>query len=227
MKKKFITGLLILIPLGVTYWVLAFLTNKAQSFSRPWVQGMIGLYEQRSEVQIPEFLVTLVSLALVFFFVLALGALANVYIGKKLLAWLDLLLLRLPVIRSIYGGTKQIIDAFSIQQSSGAFKKVVLIEYPRKDCWAFGFLSSENLKATDQLLGTPMVAVFMPSTPNPTTGFLLYMPPEDIRVIQMSVEDAVKLIVSAGIVLPNAPWRPPQTLATSPKQVDTLPKADQ
>lgn len=210
-RKRLITGVLILIPIGITVWVLQFLVKKIQSVARPLVLATAELIGFEN---IPPWAITLVSLAVVVLFVFFIGWLANFYVGKKVLDYMDRLMLGLPLIRTIYGGAKQIIDAFSLQ-ASGSFKKVVLLEYPRRDSWVLGFVTNESLEDAQHLFHKDLVAVFVPSTPNPTTGFLLYLDPFDIYLVDLEVDEAVKLIVSAGLVVPPLEKTGPVTLGES------------
>jgi len=212
LRNLLVTGLLFMIPVGVSYWVLSFLVRKTQGWARPLVNKVVAFLFEANQIVVPEWLLTGISIILVVVIVASVGALANFYIGKKVLDLVDRLMLRVPIVRSVYGGTKQIIEAFSLQRSAGAFKTVVMLEYPRRDCWVLGFVTNEDLAPQKRLYGANLVAVFVPSTPNPTTGFLLYLDPEELFVIDIAVEDAVKLIVSAGIVLPKRQPNPPVTL---------------
>ncbi|CAM2009144.1 DUF502 domain-containing protein [Acanthopleuribacter pedis] len=210
LRNFFFTGLLFLFPIGVTYWVLSLLISKTQSYARPIVEELFNVF---TTAQVPDLVVTLISLFLVLLFVLSVGWLTSFYLGKKVLDIIDRLMLRLPVVRSVYGGTKQIIEALSFQRTSGSFKKVVMLQYPKEHVWAIGFITNENLEGAMRLFNKPMVSVFMPSTPNPTTGFLLYYDPRDLYVLDLSVEDAVKLIVSAGLVIPPGIERKPYPIS--------------
>lgn len=212
LRKMFVTGIIFLIPIGLSYWLLAFLLTKIQAWSRPLVDRLIFYFFQTEQGVVHDWVLTIISILLVVGFVLLVGALGSFYVGKKVLGVVDKLMLNLPIVRGIYGGAKQIIEAFSFQTGSGAFKTVVLLEYPRKGCWVIGFLTNENAKKSQQIFARDFVAVFVPSTPNPTTGFLLYLHPDELFVLDMSVEDAVKLIVSGGIVLPPTPRATPLTL---------------
>ena len=215
LRKMFFTGIFFLIPIGVTYWILEFLVGKAQGYARPFVESVVHLLAPSVAIKLPNWIFTLVSLVLVIIFILLIGGLANFYFGKKILNFVDQLMLKLPLIRSIYGGAKQIIDAFSIQRGGGSFKKVVLLEYPRRGSWVFGFVTNEHVDEAATLLGRPLAAVFVPSTPNPTTGFLLYLDPFELLLVDLEVEEAVKLIVSAGLVFPRHDKNQPITLGES------------
>ena len=201
MRKKFFTGLFFLFPIVVTVWFLKILIGNTQRLARPFV---VKTFRTTVGMEIPnDWILSLISIVLVVAVILLVGWLTSFYLGKKFLNLVDMLLLKLPFIRSIYGGTKQIIDAFSMQQNGGSFKKVVMLEYPRRNCWVLGFVTNENLQQARKTFGEEFVGVFVPSTPNPTTGFLLYLSPEELYVLDLEIEEAVKLIVSAGLVLPK------------------------
>lgn len=187
--------------------------KKIESWARPFVDQLVSWAVPGESPILFDWLLTIVSILFVFMFIVLVGALANFYIGKKLLQAVDSIMLRLPVVRGIYGGTKQIIEAFSFQQNARAFKTVVMLEYPKKDCWVLGFVTSDDVGRTQGLFGHAYAAVFVPSTPNPTTGFLLYLEPKELLILDISVEEAIKLIVSAGIVAPPRPRNRPKTLA--------------
>ena len=213
-KKMLLTGIFVLFPLAVTVWLLVFLIQKISGM--PWVNWFVDQVLQLAGVGkkpgIYDWIVNSVSLFLVLFMVMLIGWLANFYIGKKVLTIVDRVMLRLPFVRGIYGGTKQVIDAFSMQRGSGSFKKVVLLEYPRKESWVLGFVTNENLAKAQSIFGRSLIAVFVPSTPNPTTGFLLYLSPFDLYRVDLEVDEAVKLIVSAGLVLPEKIKKSPTNL---------------
>lgn len=212
MRKQFFAGLFFLIPIAVTIWLLDLLIEKTQSYARPLVEHALNV-SFGGRIAVPEMIITTISLILVIAFVMLIGWLGGFYLGKKVLSLVDAVLLRVPFIRSIYGGTKQILDAFSLQRTGGSFKKVVLLEYPRRDSWVLGFVTNEDLTEAQKMFGKPLVGVFVPSTPNPTTGFLLYLEPSDLHILDVDVEEAVKLIVSAGLVVPDRAKKPPITLA--------------
>ncbi|MDJ0840905.1 MAG: DUF502 domain-containing protein [Acidobacteriota bacterium] len=209
LRKVFFTGIFFLIPIGITWWVLTVLVDKVQGYARPLVEMVVNRFAV--DMVAPDWLMTVVSLALVTIFVILIGWLANFYLGTKVLSLVDNIMLRLPVVRFIYGGTKQIIDAFSVQ-AAGSFKRVVLLEYPRRNCWVLGFVTNEQVDHSRKLYNRDLIAVFVPSTPNPTTGFLLYLDPFDLYLVDLKVDEAVKLIVSAGMVVPPSGKNPPRTL---------------
>ncbi len=131
------------------------------------------------------------------------GMVARHYLGKKLIAVGESILKRIPILSAIYGTTKQIADSFTNKDKS-AFRKVVLVEYPRKGIYSPGFLTGEAFSEATLKLGKDMVNVFIPTVPNPTTGFfLILVPKEEVTILEMSVEDGFKLLLSEGVIKPN------------------------
>lgn len=130
-----------------------------------------------------------------------IGALAAGFLGRWIIKFGEALLNRMPVVRSIYGATKQILETV-ISTQSDAFREVVLVEYPRRGLWVIGFVTGTTKGEVARLVPGSNVNVFIPTTPNPTSGFLLFCPIKDIVYLDMGVEEAVKLVVSGGIVSP-------------------------
>jgi uncharacterized membrane protein len=130
-----------------------------------------------------------------------IGAIAAGFLGRYIIRLGEAILNRMPVVRSIYGATKQILETV-ISTQSDAFREVVLVEYPRKKLWVIGFVTGNTKGEVAGRIASPMVNVFVPTTPNPTSGFLLFCPREDVIFLKMTVEEAVKLVVSGGIVTP-------------------------
>ena len=133
-----------------------------------------------------------------------LGMVTAGFLGRLVMGSGERMLARVPVVRSIYGATKQIFETV-LAQSSEAFRKVVLVEFPRPGSWAIGFLTGDTAAAVTEAAPGDRVNVFLPTTPNPTSGFLIFVPREQIRMLKMSVEDGIKMVVSGGIVTPEEP----------------------
>lgn len=189
-RKFFLTGIVVLLPLVVTLYVLSFTYRVMDSFLGGLVRAVLG----RS---VPG-LGALLTIGIV----LLVGAVATNVIGKKLIAWLEFLLNRIPLIKSIYGATKQIIDAFSLQKSN-AFQRVALVEYPRKGLYAVGFVTGSGIGEVQEKTAEEVISIFIPTTPNPTSGMLVLVPQKEVIFLEMCVEDGLKLIVSGGVVVPK------------------------
>ncbi|MEK9853347.1 MAG: DUF502 domain-containing protein, partial [Rhodobiaceae bacterium] len=136
-----------------------------------------------------------------------IGAVAAGLLGRWIIKLGESILNRMPVVRSIYGASKQILETV-ISTQSDAFREVVLVEYPRKGLWVIGFVTGGTKAEVARRIDIDMVNVFVPTTPNPTSGFLLFCPRKDVIFMDMSVEDAVKLVVSGGIVTPPDDGKP-------------------
>ena len=135
-------------------------------------------------------------------FITLIGWLSLSFLGKKLFDVFELVLNKIPILRTIYSAVGQLTETFA--KSKGDKKSVVLVEYPRKGVWAVAFISTETYgEIKEKINRGSLVTVFLPTTPNPTSGFMLFVPKDDIIILDMSVEDAAKLIISAGLIMPE------------------------
>jgi uncharacterized membrane protein len=190
LKKNFISGLLVTVPLIVTYLVLRILFNALDGLLRPIVYGLLGY-------DIPG-LGAVVTILLI----LLAGIIATNFVGARLFHFGDRFLARTPLVRIIYTAVKQLVASLLAPQMK-AFSEVALIEYPRPGIYAIGFLSGESrLRASTSGAEADVRMVFIPSTPTPISGFVVFVPKTDIYPIDMSPEEAIKLVVSGGIVAP-------------------------
>ena len=215
LRSSFLTGLVVIAPVWLTIWLIWSVVGWIDGFVLPWVpnsyqpdkliQDFLGLDR---DVQIN---VRGIGVVIFLVFTIIVGWMAKGFMGRSLIRFAESLVERTPVVRSIYSGIKQISETV-FAQSERSFEKACLIEYPRKGIWAIGFISTTAKGEISQRGGNSgeMQSVFLPTTPNPTSGFLLFLPAEDVIELDMSVEDAAKLVISAGLVYPNAkdPSRP-------------------
>ena len=198
-RNAFLTGLLIFLPLGTTIFVLNFLLDL---FKEPVTRlaTQLGLSEESFFFGLESllgFLGLLIGvLALTF-----LGFLSNYVLGKFFISSTEKILGKVPFINTVYHSVKQIVETFG-KENRAVFKSVVLIEYPRPDCYVLGFLTNEASGETIEVIGKPLTNVFVPTTPNPTSGFLLMVPPKDIYPLSMSVGEGMKMLISGGAVIP-------------------------
>jgi uncharacterized membrane protein len=145
---------------------------------------------------------SLVALVLAIFLIGTVGLLARNYFGRKIIEWVDSALLRIPLLNKIYGATKQVNDAFSSGNKT-AFRTVALVEFPHAGVYSIGFITSDQQEEVEAKTGQKVVCVFVPATPNPTSGFLLMVPEAKVIRLEMSVPDAIKYIISLGAILPG------------------------
>lgn len=149
-----------------------------------------------------ELLLKLISIVVVFMLITLLGFFSKFFLGRMILSSLEQLLDRVPLINTIYRTVKQIVDTFS-QQKKAVFQEVVLIEYPRPRCYVLGFLTGNAKGETQQAIKENILNIFIPTTPNPTSGFLLMLPESDVTKLKMSIADGMKVIISGGAVVPD------------------------
>jgi len=187
-RKWILAGLMVWVPLGATLFVLSLIYNALDSsflLPRSWRFPGSGV---------------LLTVAVV----LGTGVLAANYRGGQFLAWAERLLNHIPLVRSLYGGTKKLAESL-FSENSRAFRKVVLIEWPRKGLWSVGFQAGEPLKEARDKTGVEMLTVFIPTTPNPTSGFIMQACRDDVVMLDMSVEEGMRYIISLGVVTPGQP----------------------
>jgi uncharacterized membrane protein len=190
LRSRLIAGILVLVPLGVTYFVLKWIFNALDSILAPYIEHLIGR-------DIPG-----LGLAATIILILLAGLLGTNVLGKHLFAYLDRGLARVPVVSGIYTSTKQFMEAIGTT-STKSFKRVVMVEYPRKGLLTFGFVTKDVYTvAGKDGSRTEVMNVFVPSTPNPTTGFLIVVQKSQVIGVDLSVEDGIKLVVSGGIISP-------------------------
>jgi uncharacterized membrane protein len=194
-RKWLLAGLLVIVPVMVTLWVLEWIVSSLDKTLLILPDGwhpdkLIGFH-------IPGFGV-LLALAILLF----VGAVASNFLGKKLVAWWDALLNRIPVVRSIYSAVKQVSDTL-FSDSGNAFRTAVLIEWPRKDVWTIAFITGTPGGDVINYLQDEYVSVYVPTTPNPTGGYFIMLKKSDCIELKMSVDEALKYIVSMGVVVPG------------------------
>ena len=199
-RNSFLTGLLIFLPLGTTIFVLDFLLDL---FKDPVTKLVYQLgFGEESFFFGLESLLGLLGLVVGVLSLTVLGFLSNYVLGKFFISSTEKVLGKVPFISTVYRSVKQIVETFG-KENRAVFKEVVLIEYPRADCFVLGFLTNEASGETVEVIGKPLTNVFVPTTPNPTSGFLLMLPPEDISPLSMSVGDGMKMLISGGAVIPS------------------------
>lgn len=206
LRNSFLTGVVVIAPVGLTVWLIWSVIG--------WVDGVVLPFvpsRYQPENILNTFLgldiqLQLRGLGVVFFLIFTtfVGWLAKGLLGRSLIRSAERFVNRMPVVRSIYSGVKQIAETV-FSQADRSFEKACIVQYPRKGIWAVGFISTSakgeiRARVNDAQI---LLSVFVPTTPNPTSGFLLFFPAEDVIELDMSIEDAAKLVISAGLVYPN------------------------
>lgn len=207
MRKYFITGLLILVPLVITVWVLKLILTTMD-------QSLLLLPGDWQPDKLFGFQVTGMGAVLTVLAVFATGLLAHNFIGKRVVHVWERLLGRIPIVNSIYSSVKQVSDTL-FSSSGNAFRKAVLIRYPHQNSWTIAFLTGVPGGDVKNHLSGDYISVYVPTTPNPTSGFFLMLPRADTIELDMSVDEALKYIVSMGVVAPgSAAGKNPKALPT-------------
>lgn len=194
-RTAFFAGLIILAPAALTWIIVQWLFGALDGLLGKPLEALIGR-------PVPG-----LGLVLTLALILGTGILAQNYLGRRLLDYGEQLVLRVPVVRGIYGTMKQLVDALDMQKQ-GAFQQVALIEYPRAGIYTLAFVTgrlSGGAVCYRIAGGDCVVSVFVPTTPNPTSGFLLYLPESDVQILDMSVADGLKLVLSGGVITEKLP----------------------
>jgi uncharacterized membrane protein len=211
LRNNFIAGLVVIAPIGLTLWLIWTVVGWVDSFVWPFVPDAYQPEELVNRLigRVPmdanwiEVNVRGIGVVIFLIFTMLVGWMGKGLIGRSFLRWGESLVARVPVMRSIYNAVKQIAETV-FAQSDTSFDKACLIEYPRKGIWAIGFISTSTKGEVLTKANTgPMTSVFVPTTPNPTSGFLLLFPTKDVIELDMTVEDAAKFVISAGLVYPG------------------------
>jgi len=217
LRNNFLAGLVVVVPIAITIWLIWTFVGWIDSWVLPFVPGkyhpdeLINRFfgdsawfkwvfgEEEVHVNVRG-----VGVVLFLLFTVLVGWITKGLIGRSFLNWAEGLVDRMPVVRSLYNGIKQIAETV-FAQTETKFDKACLVEYPRKGIWAIAFVSTNAKGEIDRRIPVeePVISVFLPTTPNPTSGFLLFVPQHSVIMLDMSVEDAAKLVISAGLVYPN------------------------
>lgn len=198
LRGNFLAGLIVVVPVALTLWLIWAVTGWIDSWVLPLVPSRLAP-KQYIGVDLRG-----VGVAIFLLFTVIVGWLAKGILGRSLLGVGESIVDRMPVVRSIYNGVKQLVET-ALSQGDASFDKAVLVQYPRQGLWAIAFVSTPA-KGEISAKAPPegeLLSVFLPTTPNPTSGFLLFVPRVDVIFLDMSVEDAAKLVISAGLVYPN------------------------
>ena len=189
--------MLITLPIALTWFILQFLLKNFDALSPVFTRMLIQL-----GAPIPEgFRIPFLGLMVTLLIVLAVGWLTTNFFGKKLFELGELMIEKIPFVRRIYKGSKQVVSSIA-EADTSTFRKVVLIEFPRRGLLAIGFVTGESRGEVQRITRDNMLNVFVPTMPNPTSGFLIFSPPEELTEVSMTIEEGIKYVVSGGNVTP-------------------------
>lgn len=193
-KRYFATGLLITLPVFFTFYIMFAVVR--------FIDGIWGKVINFYARKYLGFAIPGLGFILGLVTVLIVGFIATHFIGKRLFRGVERWLLKFPFISQIYPALRQIVSSF-LSKDSPAFRKVVLVEYPARGIWSIGFLTSDGFREAREKTGKELVHIFIATTPTPLTGFLILVPKEEVKILNISIEDGIKLVISAGIVRPD------------------------
>ncbi|MCY0857694.1 DUF502 domain-containing protein [Cupriavidus sp. D39] len=214
LKTWFLTGLLVLVPLGITLWVLNLVISTMD-------QSLALLPQAWQPVELFKVRIPGLGAILTVVFILLVGLLTHNFIGQRLVRWWEALLRHIPVVGPIYTSVKQVSDTL-LSSSGNAFRKALLVQYPREGSWTIAFLTGRPGGDVQNHLQGEYVSVYVPTTPNPTSGFFLMMPKADTIELDMTVDAALKYIVSMGVVAPTELPRKSGSVRAGEAQAETL-----
>ena len=200
-RRNLLRGLLLVLPLVVTVWVVQLLFGFVSRYATPRLQRLvewIGIEPPDGMIGRVSFPVASVLITAVLIY--AIGLIGSNFTGRRWLRWFESWILRVPLVRNVYGPLRQLLDSFGSDRDEN-FSRVVLVQYPRKDLWTIGFVTTEKRHS---FAGEKRkIPVFLPTTPNPTSGWLVFADEDDLVTLDLTVEESIKLIVSGGIVGPD------------------------
>lgn len=197
LRAYFFAGILVTAPIGITLYLTWLMIAFIDGQVTPLIPARYN-----PETYLP-FGIPGLGVVVAVVFLTLVGALTAGFLGRLLVRASDRVMQRMPVVRNIHSALKQILETVLAQQSK-AFRQVVLVEYPRRGIWTLGFITGQTLGEVQNVTQEEVLNVFVPTTPNPTSGFLLFVPRSDALVLSMSVEDGIKMVISGGIVTPPA-----------------------
>lgn len=196
LRGRFFAGMVIAAPLAATFFILQFLITFIDDRVKPLLPPLLQP-ETYTNYAIPGFGVLVLVVALTI-----LGAITANLVGRSLLRATDRILSRIPIVKNVYAAIKQLTEVLANNQQA-SFDRCVMVEYPKKDSWCIAFVSSHAQGEIGSKLGTSKIGVFVPTTPNPTSGFLIYVEESETIALDMTVEEGAKMILTAGLVVPD------------------------
>jgi uncharacterized membrane protein len=204
LRGKLVAGVIALIPAGITFLMLTFIFDFAKTISEPAVRRAVEYLTAAGIVTRPLFKVVLeysligVGVAFTMLAVYLVGAFATNVFGRRIIGFWESLLVRIPLVRKIYTATKQIVESIASTNGS-SFKRVVLVEYPRRGAWVVAFVTNSFHSPAD---GRELVNLFVPTVPNPTSGWMALVPEDEVVETDLTVEEALRIVFSAGVLMP-------------------------
>ena len=197
LRRYLVAGVLVWLPILATLWVITFIVGLMDSI-------LTWLPERYQPLALVGFRLPGFGIVVALVVLLVTGLIVSNLIGRRLVQYWDGVIRRIPLVRSVHGGVKSFAE--SVFSTSNSFRKVVMIQYPRTGMWSIGFITAEDVAEIHDKTGVPHACVYIPTTPNPTSGFIVMVPSTEVVELQMTVDSAMKMIITCGVVMP--PPRP-------------------
>ena len=203
-RRTFVTGLFIVLPVLVTVWVISLIFGAVDGTVTPVLTEAVRLITPGQWLANAwvKYIAPLVSVLLAVFIIYIIGLVGGNVLGRQVLRWMESILMHIPVVRGIYSATRQFVDTFS-RPGGNAFRSVVMVEFPREGTWSLGLVTGEASGEVAARAKSKLITVFVPTSPNPTGGYVLFVPDDKVVRLEMSVDDAMKIIISGGVLTPE------------------------
>jgi uncharacterized membrane protein len=196
LRRYLVAGVLVWLPILATLWIVSFIVSLMDSI-------LLWLPAAYRPENLVGFRVPGLGIVVALVVVLVTGLMVTNLIGRRLVQYWDGIIRRIPLVRSVHGGVKSFAE--SVFSQSNSFRKVVMIQYPRAGAWSIGFITAENVAEVADKTGVQHACVYVPTTPNPTSGFIVMVPATEVVELQMSVDAAMRMIITCGVVMPPPP----------------------
>lgn len=201
-RKTFVRGILLILPVAITFVIIRWLFRLVTGFSTAAAEALLRYFgSPAARGALIDYLTPVLALGISVGVVLVIGVVGGNYVGKRTWASLEAFVLRLPIVGWFYGSARQLMDAFRMA-GRGAFREVVLVEYPRRGIWCLGFVTAPAIGLVPETDSGDHLYVFLPTTPNPTSGYTIVVPRRDAVVLPITVDEGLKVIFSAGFISP-------------------------
>jgi len=198
-RNTLLLGILTTLPIIITYFFLSFIFRKVTGFLIP----LIDFVTFKLGITLTVFAKQSLSLIVLILLLFIIGIIAKNYFGKKIISFFEYLLVKIPLVRGIYSSIRQVVETFKISGGTN-FKKVVLLEYPMQKKYSIGFVTKETSEFLNNKINNESYNIFVPTTPNPTSGFILIVPKSEVIELDITVDEGIRFVISAGLISPEA-----------------------
>jgi len=199
LRNTLLLGILTTLPVVITYFFLSFIFKKVTGFLIP----LIDFVTLKLGITLTVFAKQTLSLIVLIILLFIVGIIAKNYFGKKIIDFFEYLLVKIPLVRGIYSSIRQVVETFQVSGGT-SFKKVVLLEYPMQKKYSIGFVTKETSEFFNNKINDESYNIFVPTTPNPTSGFILIVPKSEVIELDITVDEGVRFVISAGLISPEA-----------------------